>query len=102
MHDDHRDAGAAGRVPGDDAEGLVMEDAGAPGGAPALRLHPALELFFAPDGDAYLLRGGSGREHVIRAPDDADQELLRRLASGAVAPDERAMDRLGPLLTAGA
>jgi molybdopterin-synthase adenylyltransferase len=72
--------------------------------APTYRLRRSLELFFAADGDAYLLRGGTGPEHVIRAPGDADRALLRRLAAGpvAVAPCSDTAQRLAPLIAAGA
>jgi molybdopterin/thiamine biosynthesis adenylyltransferase len=68
------------------------------------RIRGALELFIAPDGDAYLLRGGSGQEHVIRAPSDEDRELLRRLAAGEleVVPASDAEQRIRPLIQAGA
>jgi molybdopterin/thiamine biosynthesis adenylyltransferase len=69
------------------------------------RLRGALELFFASDGDAYLLRGGSGAEHVIRRPDDDDRLLLQRLAApaGAEAPHGGPVrKRLEPLINAGA
>jgi bacteriocin biosynthesis cyclodehydratase domain-containing protein len=68
------------------------------------RLRRALELFFAPDGDAYLLRGGSGPEHIIRAPDDGDRALLRELAEGEVTvePATHAEARVRPLIAAGA
>jgi bacteriocin biosynthesis cyclodehydratase domain-containing protein len=78
-----------------------------PGGAagvPTYRLRRSLELFFAGDGDAYLLRGGTGPEHVVRAPADEDRVLLRRLAQGSVevpAASEIA-ERLQPLIKAGA
>lgn len=68
------------------------------------RLRGALELFFSSDGDAYLLRGGSGPEHVVRAPDAEDRELLRRLAQEpvAIAPGTGIAERVRPLIEAGA
>jgi bacteriocin biosynthesis cyclodehydratase domain-containing protein len=74
------------------------------GDAPTYRLRRSLELFFAQDGDAYLLRGGSGPEHAVRAPTDEDRALLRRLAAGpvAVAPRSETAQRLLPLIRAGA
>lgn len=70
----------------------------------AYKLRGSLELFLASDGDAYLLRGGSGREHVIRGPEPADRELLRRLAEGPVdvPPSSATERRLLPLIEAGA
>jgi bacteriocin biosynthesis cyclodehydratase domain-containing protein len=72
--------------------------------APTYQLRRSLELFFACDGDAYLLRGGTGPEHVVRAPDDDDKALLRRLAAGPVAapPSSKIAQRLAPLISAGA
>lgn len=71
---------------------------------PTYRLRPALELFFAEDGDAYLLRGGSGTEHVIRAPNSDDRAILRELAEGPVAvePGTAVAERVQPLIDAGA
>lgn len=68
------------------------------------RLRRALELFVASDGDVYLLRGGSGAEHIIRAPSAEDTDLLKALARGGVrlaagTPD---YDRALPLIRAGA
>jgi bacteriocin biosynthesis cyclodehydratase domain-containing protein len=72
--------------------------------APDYRLRSSLELFFADDGDAYLLRGGSGPEHIVRAPTDEDCALLRRLAAGPVAvpSSSESAERLLPLIRAGA
>jgi molybdopterin-synthase adenylyltransferase len=71
---------------------------------PRYRLHGALEMFAAGDGDVYLLRGGSGPEHIIKSPDRADRALLGVLATTGVAiePRSEAMRRVGPLITAGA
>lgn len=68
------------------------------------RLRRALELFFAEDGDAYLLRGGSGEEHIIREPSAADRDLLRRLAADGldVVPASDVEARIRPLIQAGA
>jgi molybdopterin/thiamine biosynthesis adenylyltransferase len=68
------------------------------------RMRRALELFFAEDGDAYLLRGGSGQEHIIRAPSDDDRALLRQLAEGEleVVPASDAARRIRPLIQSGA
>ncbi|HEX6389050.1 MAG TPA: TOMM precursor leader peptide-binding protein [Solirubrobacteraceae bacterium] len=68
------------------------------------RLRPALELFFADDGDAYLLRGGSGAEHIVRAPEPRDREILRALADGPVEvePGTATAERVQPLIDAGA
>jgi molybdopterin-synthase adenylyltransferase len=77
---------------------------GAPAGGQTYRLRRSLELFFAADGDAYLLRGATGPEHVVRAPGDEDRALLRRLAAGPVEapPSGEIAQRLAPLITAGA
>jgi bacteriocin biosynthesis cyclodehydratase domain-containing protein len=83
-----------------------VSERGAPraAGAPSYRLRRSLELFFADDGDAYLLRGGTGPEHVVRSPGDADRALLRRLAAGPVEvpPSSAIAGRLDPLIQAGA
>jgi bacteriocin biosynthesis cyclodehydratase domain-containing protein len=104
--DEHADSRAPDRGAVVDPEGQLTLRAGAPptGGAPRYRLRGSLELFFASDGDAYLLRGGTGREHVVRAPDEADRELLRRLARDGVEADPSGpiAARLAPLLKAGA
>ena len=70
---------------------------------PAYRLRRSLELFFASDDNAYLLRGGSGQEHVIRAPGAADRALLRQLAESAVpaSTGSATEERLRPLIDAG-
>jgi bacteriocin biosynthesis cyclodehydratase domain-containing protein len=67
------------------------------------RLRPSIELFFARDGDVYLLRPGDGSEHVVRAPADGDRALLRRLAREPVAapPGSAVAARLAPLIDAG-
>lgn len=87
------------------AEGLLTVDRGAPaaGGAPRYRLRAALELFFASDGDVYLLRGGAGTEFVVRGPATADRELLRQLSAGSieVVDGSEAASRLRPLIEAG-
>jgi bacteriocin biosynthesis cyclodehydratase domain-containing protein len=73
------------------------------GGTPRYRLRASLEPFFASDGDVYLLRGGAGREHVVRAPSEVDRALLRQLAREGVAvdPSSPAAARLAPLVQAG-
>jgi bacteriocin biosynthesis cyclodehydratase domain-containing protein len=67
------------------------------------RLRPSIELFFARDGDVYLLRPGGEGEHVVRAPGDDDRALLRRLAREPVAapPGSAVAERLAPLIDAG-
>jgi bacteriocin biosynthesis cyclodehydratase domain-containing protein len=101
-HPDARAASGAGRI---DLQGLVTDERGAPahGGAPRYRLRPSVEPFFAAGGDVYLLRPGTGEEHVVRAPTDDDRVLLRRLAREWVAaPAGSAVDaRLAPLIDAG-
>lgn len=68
------------------------------------RLRGALELVFAGDGDAYLVRGGSGSEHVVRSPSPEDRKLLEALAAGDVVLDDgsEAAARVRPLILAGA
>jgi bacteriocin biosynthesis cyclodehydratase domain-containing protein len=84
----------------------VTERPGAPHtrGAPRLRLRATIEPFFASDGNVYLLRGGAGKEHLVRRPDDFDRDLLRRLADGGVqiVPGSREHARVAPLVEAGA
>ncbi len=72
-------------------------------GAPRYRLRGTLEPFHAPDGDVYLLRGGAGPEHAIRAPSEEDRALLRALDGDGVvaAPGSPEAARLAPLLEAG-
>jgi bacteriocin biosynthesis cyclodehydratase domain-containing protein len=72
--------------------------------APAYQLRGSLELFLASDGNAYLLRGSSGDEHVIAEPSADDRALLERLAAGPVhvAPASVTEQRLLPLIEAGA
>jgi bacteriocin biosynthesis cyclodehydratase domain-containing protein len=62
-----------------------------------------VELFFSAAGDAYLLRPGTGEEHVVRAPADDDRALLRRLAREPVAAPAGSATarRLAPLIEAG-
>jgi bacteriocin biosynthesis cyclodehydratase domain-containing protein len=73
-------------------------------GAPRFRLRGALEPFFARDGDVYLLRGGSGPEHVVRRPNEQDRRLLLALADGPIAvdPASLAAQRLAPVIAVGA
>jgi len=73
------------------------------GGTARYRLRPSIEPFFAASGDVFLLRPGTGDEHVVRAPSDEDRALLRRLASEPVAvPDGGAIAaRIAPLVAAG-
>jgi bacteriocin biosynthesis cyclodehydratase domain-containing protein len=61
-------------------------------------------MFAARDGDVYLLRGGSGPEHIIKSPDAADRALLRELATDglAIGADSEAGRRVAPLIAAGA
>jgi bacteriocin biosynthesis cyclodehydratase domain-containing protein len=113
--DDDRDDGSPrpGRVRL--LEGQLTDALEAPpdsGGAspPRYSLRPSIELFEGPDGAAYLLRPGE-EDLVVRAPDDIDRRLLRRLAaepaatrdelaSTGAAVDDRlaALDRAGVLL----
>jgi bacteriocin biosynthesis cyclodehydratase domain-containing protein len=71
--------------------------------APRYRLRLSIEPFFAASGDVYLLRPGTRDEHIVRAPSDADRELLGRLARGPVAaPVGGAVaSRIAPLVAAG-
>jgi hypothetical protein len=108
----NRDGGAPDRAGVGDDQGRLAPQSGAPpcGGAPArqpvprYRLHGALEMFAARDGDVYLLRGGSGPEHIVRSPDPADRALLRELAANGVVigPGSEAGRRVAPLIAAGA
>ena len=108
----NRDGGPADRAGGGHVQGQLGPQVGAPpgGGAPVpqavprYRLHGALEMFAARDGDVYLLRGGSGPEHIIKSPGPADRALLHELASNGLAVDagSDAMRRVGPLIAAGA
>jgi bacteriocin biosynthesis cyclodehydratase domain-containing protein len=108
----NRDGGAADRARSGHSQGRVARHTGAPpyGGAPAqpavarYRLHGALEMFAADDGDIYLLRGGGGPEHIIKSPGATDRALLRELATDGV-PISAGSDagrRAGPLIAAGA
>jgi bacteriocin biosynthesis cyclodehydratase domain-containing protein len=102
---EHRDSRAADRAGVVHREGQLRTHAGAPptGGASRFRLRASLELFFASDGDAYLLRAGGGDEYVLRQPTAAERGLLRGLADGGVdigpASAEAAM--IAPLVQAG-
>jgi bacteriocin biosynthesis cyclodehydratase domain-containing protein len=102
---DHRDAGGARRGGVVDREGLLIDQRGAPAPrrAPRYRLRQSLELFLASDGNAYLLRPGSGDQYVIRAPSQDDRRVLRRLARGpvAIARGGTVEDRIAPLIEAG-
>jgi bacteriocin biosynthesis cyclodehydratase domain-containing protein len=102
---DHRDVGAADRAAVVGPQGVVTGDRGASpaSGAPRYRLRSAFEPFFASDGDVYLLRTGGPEQHVIRAPDASERELLRRLAGEGVevTPASAAAASLAPLLAAG-
>jgi bacteriocin biosynthesis cyclodehydratase domain-containing protein len=71
--------------------------------APRYRIRRAFEVFFAEDGDVYLLRGGAGTEHVIRRPGAADRALLERLGADGVLvpPGTDTAERLAPLIAAG-
>jgi bacteriocin biosynthesis cyclodehydratase domain-containing protein len=73
------------------------------GGAPRYRLRASVEPFFAAGGDVYLLRPGTGDEHVVRAPTDEDRALLTRLTrdSVAVPAGSAVAARLAPLVEAG-
>jgi len=79
--------------------------AAAPDGdhTPRFGLRPSLELFFASTGDVYLLRPGTGDEHVVRSPSDDDRALLERLTRGPidVPPGSAVAGRLAPLVEAG-
>jgi bacteriocin biosynthesis cyclodehydratase domain-containing protein len=83
----------------------VIQGRGAPphDDAPRYRLRASVEPFFAAGGDVYLLRPGTGDDHVVRAPTDDDRLLLRRLARDSVAaPGGSAVAaRLAPLIKAG-
>jgi molybdopterin-synthase adenylyltransferase len=70
---------------------------------PRYRLRASIEPFFAASGDVYLLRPGTGDEHVVRSPADDDRALLRALAHGPVeAPDGgHVASRIAPLVAAG-
>lgn len=61
-------------------------------------------MFAADDGDVYLLRGGSGPEHIIKSPSPSDRALLRELATNGlpIAAGSDASRRVGPLVAAGA
>lgn len=61
-------------------------------------------MFAARDGDVYLLRGGSGPEHIIRSPGPADRALLCELATHGVpiGAGSDAGRRVAPLIAAGA
>jgi molybdopterin-synthase adenylyltransferase len=108
----NRNGGRADRAGVGDSEGRLATHTGAPpaGGAPApqavprYRLHGALEMFAARDGDVYLLRGGSGPEHIIKSPGPADRVLLRELAANGlpIGAGSHASQRVGPLIAAGA
>jgi molybdopterin-synthase adenylyltransferase len=82
-----------------------MPARGAPchAGAPRYRLRQSIELFSARDGDVYLLRPGTGDEHVVRNPSDDDRALLERLAREPVEVPlgSLAAARLAPLIEAG-
>lgn len=47
----------------------------------ASRLRGALDVLLSSDGNASLLGGGSGREHLIRTREAADRGLLQRVRS---------------------
>jgi bacteriocin biosynthesis cyclodehydratase domain-containing protein len=106
------DGGTADRAGVGRSQGQLVPHTGAPlsGGAPApqavprYRLHGALEMFAARDGDVYLLRGGSGPEHIIKSPGPTDRALLRELATNGlpIAAGSDARRRVGPLIAAGA
>ena len=108
----NRHGGSADRAGVGRPQGQLAPYTGAPstGGAPAAkavpryRLHGALEMFAAGDGDVYLLRGGSGPEHIINSPGPADRALLRELATNGleIRPGSDAGRRVGPLIQAGA
>jgi bacteriocin biosynthesis cyclodehydratase domain-containing protein len=113
--DDDRDDGSPrpGRVRLLEGQLTDAAEASPPtGGAspPRYSLRPSVELFEAPDGATYLLRPGAG-DLVVRAPDDVDRRLLRRLAAEPAASREEllstgagvddklaALDRAGVLL----
>jgi bacteriocin biosynthesis cyclodehydratase domain-containing protein len=103
--DEAREAREAGRSGVVAVQGLVTADQGAPphGGAPRYRLRSSIEPFFADDGDVYLLRPGTGHEHVVRQPSADDRALLERLVREPVeAPvDSTIAARLAPLVDAG-
>ena len=109
---ENRDGEPADRAEVGRYQGRLAPTTGAPpgGGAPApqavprYRLHGALEIFAARDGDVYLLRGGSGPEHIIKSPGPADRALLRELATNGlpIGPGSDARRRVAPLIAAGA
>jgi bacteriocin biosynthesis cyclodehydratase domain-containing protein len=76
---------------------------GEPTGVNRYRLRPSVELFEAADGDVYLLEPGGAPAVVVRRPERADRELLRRLAAEAVEvqPGSEQARRLAPLRAAG-
>lgn len=101
----HPDAGEPDRAAVGDPEGQLTHSAGASshGDAPRLRLHPAIEPFFASDGNVYLLRAGAAAEHVIRQPDAIERRLLTRLAREGVSATACSgeLASLAPLIDAG-
>lgn len=105
--DDRGDPGAPARPGFGDLEGSLSRSAGNPGaplerGAPALRLHPWVEMFPAPDGDVYLLRSSGDPDVAIRSPTASDRRLLEHLAAGGAVPAGGAEEeRLAGLRSAG-
>lgn len=99
---DRRDAREPARAGVVHLEGRLIGEAGAPRrGAPALLLHPWVEVFGHGD-DVYLLRSGDERHVVIRAPEAEDRALLDHLAAGGtVATDDARAGRLEPLRRGG-
>lgn len=108
----NRDGGWVDRTGVGRGQGQLAQRSGAPpcGGAPdpqtpsRYRLHGALEMFAARDGDVYLLRGGSGPEYVIKSPGPADRTLLQELATNGlpIGPASDTWQRVAPLVAAGA
>jgi bacteriocin biosynthesis cyclodehydratase domain-containing protein len=61
-------------------------------------------MFIGGDGDVYLLRGGSGPEHIIKSPGPEDRALLHELATSGlpIVAGSEIGQRVGPLIAAGA
>jgi bacteriocin biosynthesis cyclodehydratase domain-containing protein len=94
------------RMPRVGGQRQLIAGEGAPpqGGAARWCLRASIELFFASDGDVYLLRGGAATEHVVRRPNAFERQLLRGLTRGGVdaAPGSREHASLNPLIAVGA